>query len=92
MRKIRFRYQEENNHQLEVEEGGKWKKDQKVGAFHLTQVTLTNGYVTGYTVKSPADFYSGILRFDSRKKTFTKGEDTVKSVPALTVQGKKLFV
>jgi hypothetical protein len=92
MRKIRFRYESQDNHQLEVEEGGKWKKAQKVGSLHLTQVTLKNGYVTGYTVKSPVQFYTSVLRFDSLKKSFTKDEAPVQSVSALTVQGKKLFV
>ena len=92
MQKIRFRYQEEDNHQVEVQEGGKWKKCQKVGAFHLTQVTLMSGYIYGYTVKSPAGFYGGVLQFDADKKSFTRRGVPVDSVPALTVQGKKLFV
>ncbi len=92
MQKIRFRYESQDNHQVEVEEDGKWKKDQKVGSIHLTQVTLKNGYVTGYTVKNPVQFYTSILRFDSLKKSFTKNEVPVQSVSALTVQGKKLFV
>lgn len=92
MQKIRFRYQEEDNHQVEIEEGGKWKKDQKVGSLHLTQVTLNNGYVVGWTVKSPVGFYGGVLEYDSNKKSFTRRGVPVDSVSALTVQGKKLFV
>jgi len=94
MQKIRFRYQEEDNHQIEVfeEEGGKWKKDQKVGSLHLTQVSLTNGYVIGWTVKSPVGFYGGVLEYNPHKKSFSKRGIVVDSVSALTVQGKKLFV
>jgi hypothetical protein len=92
MQKIRFRYQEEDNHQVEVEEKGKWKKGEKIGAFHLTQVTLTNGYVVGWTVKSPVGFYGGVLEYDPNKKSFTRRGVPVDSVSALTVQGKKLFV
>ena len=92
MQKIRFRYQEEDNHQVEVEEGGKWKKDKKVGSLHLTQVTLNNGYVVGWTVKSPVGFYGGVLEYDPNKKSFTRRGVPVDSVSALTVQGKKLFV
>ena len=92
MQKIRFRYQEEDNHQIETEEGGKWKKAEKVGSLHLTQVTLTNGYVIGWTVKSPVGFYGGVLEYNPHKKSFSKRGILVDSVSALTVQGKKLFV
>ena len=51
-----------------------------------------NGYVYGYTVKSPVGFYGGILEFDPEKKSFTKRGVLVDSVAALTVKGKKLFV
>ena len=92
MQKVRFRYQEEDNHQIETEEGGKWKKAEKVGSLHLTQVTLTNGYVIGWTVKSPVGFYGGVLEYNPHKKSFSKRGIVVDSVSALTVQGKKLFV
>jgi len=92
MQKIRFRYQEEDNHQIEVEEGGKWKKGEKIGSLHLTQVTLRNGYVIGWTVKSPVGFYEGLLNYDCDRKSFTKRGVPVESVSALTVQGKKLLV
>ena len=92
MQKVRFRYQEEDNHQIETEEGGKWKKAEKVGSLHLTQVSLTNGYVIGWTVKSPVGFYGGVLEYNLHKKSFSKRGIVVDSVSALTVQGKKLFV
>jgi hypothetical protein len=92
MQKIRFRYQEEDNHQVEIEEGGKWKKGEKIGAFHLTQVSFTKGYIIGWTVKNPAGFYGGVLEYDPNKKSFTRRGVPVDSVSALTVQGKKLFV
>ena len=92
MQKVRFRYKEEDNHQIETEEGGKWKKTEKVGSLHLTQVTLTNGYDIGWTVKSPVGFYGGVLEYNPHKKSFSKRGIVVDSVSGLTVQGKKLFV
>lgn len=92
MRKIRFKYSEVSNHQIEEEDkDGCWQKGEKVGALHLTQVSLKGGYVEGYVVKRQMGFYSGILRYESRKKVFTSGGNPIVSAPALSVQGRKLF-
>ena len=92
MRKIRFKYSETSNHQIEEEtKEGCWEKGEKVGALHLTQVSLKDGFVEGYVVKYQMGFYGGILRYEPRKKVFTSGGNPVVSVPALSVQGKKLF-
>ncbi len=91
MQEIRFKYSEEDNHQIQIKKEGRWEKGQKVGALHLAQVSLRGGYIQGHVVNSPVAFYTTFLRYEPVKKVFTRGGLPVESVPALTVQGKKLL-
>jgi hypothetical protein len=52
---------------------------------------LRGGYIQGHVVNSPVAFYTTFLRYEPAKKVFTRGGLPVESVPALTVQGKKLL-